>query len=213
MSHPERVLVVPRAKLKALAKWQGYLPADRLSLPDVLTHAELRVRDEVEDDPTFKQVIPYTVFRWTNPSSRHRPTGSLVFCYTRGAGGAESRLHRKRSLGVGGHVDEVDFEGQWRPDIAYNIAHYRELGEEVEFGIPADLSPIGFLNDDSDPVGRVHLGIVHLIEPQRPDVHSCEPGTLDEAGWISVSLLPGLAEQFESWSRILIESGIFTEGA
>ena len=62
---------------------------------------DYRPRSEVEEDPGFKQIIPYVVFR----------SGDGVFCYTRGKSQGEARLHRLRSLGVGGHVSEEDADG------------------------------------------------------------------------------------------------------
>src|SRR4051812_47844125 len=77
----ERVLVVPGAELDRLGRFQGYSPeADRyLSALLVPGLATFRPRSEVEDDPSFKQIVPYVVFR----------SGAAVFCYTRGKSGGE----------------------------------------------------------------------------------------------------------------------------
>ena len=96
----ERVLVVPSAELDRLGRFQGFsAEADRyitaLLLPELMQY---RPRSEVEDDPGYKQIIPYVVFRCAD----------AVFCYTRGKSQGEARLHRLRSLGVGGHVSEED---------------------------------------------------------------------------------------------------------
>ncbi len=100
----ERVLVVPGAELDRLGRFQGFCSeAERylssLLIPELM---EYRPRSEVEEDPSFKQLIPYVVFRCAN----------AVFCYTRGKTQGEARLHRLRSLGVGGHVSEDDACGQ-----------------------------------------------------------------------------------------------------
>ena len=145
----ERVLVVPSAELDRLGRFQGFSPdAERyltaLLVPELMQY---RPRSEVEDDPGFKQIIPYVVFRCAD----------AVFCYTRGKSQGEARLHRLRSLGVGGHVSEEDAQGGKSLD-AYESAMRRELDEEVEVTSPGRLSRVGLINDDSTPVGRVHLG-------------------------------------------------------
>src|SRR6185312_10009490 len=110
-----------------------------LLVPDL---AEFRARSEVEDDPGFKQIIPYVIFR----------AGDAVFCYTRGKSQGEARLHRLRSIGVGGHVAEDDAEGSATLD-AYEVALRRELDEEVEIRSDGIIRRVGLINDDSNPVG------------------------------------------------------------
>ncbi len=93
-----------------------------LLVPELM---EYRPRSEVEDDPGFKQIIPYVVFRWPTPSSATRAANRR----------ARPRLHRLRSLGVGGHVSEDDAQGGKSLD-AYEAAIKRELDEEVEVDEP-----------------------------------------------------------------------------
>jgi predicted NUDIX family phosphoesterase len=120
-THSERVLVVPGAELDRLGRFQGFCgDADRylgaLLVPELM---EYRPRSEVEEDPSYKQIIPYVVFRCED----------AVFCYTRGKSQGEARLHRRRSLGVGGHVSEADADGR-KGFEAYELALRRELDEE-----------------------------------------------------------------------------------
>ncbi len=191
-----RVLVVPAAALDRLGRFQGFSGEaerylDGLLVPEL---AQFRRRREVEDDPSFKQIIPYVVFR----------SGDLVFCYTRGGSLGESRLHRRRSLGVGGHVDEADAEG--RPTLeAYEMAMRRELDEEVEVASPGRIRRLGLINDDATPVGRVHLGVVHVYDLDRPAVTPREEGLADPE-FLPLSDLRDQSEQFESWSQICIEA-------
>lgn len=192
----ERVLVVPGAEFDRLGRFQGFSPeADRyLGALLAPTLATFRPRSEVEDDPSFKQIIPYVVFR----------CGGAVFCYTRGGSGGEARLRRRRSLGVGGHVSEEDADGRGTLE-AYEMALRRELDEEVEVASPGVLSRVGLINDDSTPVGSVHLGVVHVYELERPAVAPRE-STLIEPGFVPVADLRAEWNLFETWSRICIES-------
>jgi predicted NUDIX family phosphoesterase len=192
----ERVLVVPAAEFDRLGRFQGFSPeADRylraLLVPGL---ASYRLRSEVEDDPSLKQIIPYVVFR----------SGGAVFCYTRGGSGGEARLRRRRSLGVGGHVAEEDAGGRRTLD-AYEIALRRELDEEVEVASDGVLSRVGLINDDATPVGRVHLGVVHLYELERPAVTPRE-AALIEPGFIPSGALRDDWDQFETWSQICIDA-------
>jgi predicted NUDIX family phosphoesterase len=192
----ERVLVVPSAELDRLGRFQGFsAEAERyitaLLVPELMQY---RPRSEVEEDPSFKQIIPYVVFR----------SADAVFCYTRGKSQGEARLHRLRSLGVGGHVSEDDAEGRKSLD-AYESAMRRELDEEVEVASPGRIRRVGLINDDSTPVGQVHLGVVHLYELEHPHVSAREEG-LAEAGFIPLSNILTIQHEFETWSQICIAS-------
>lgn len=196
MKNDERVLVVPGAELDRLGRFQGFsAEAERylsaLLVPDFMDY---RPRSQVEEDPSFKQIIPYVVFR----------SGDAVFCYKRGQSQGESRLHRLRSLGVGGHVSEEDAQGGRTLD-AYETALQRELEEEVAVGSAGRIRRVGLINDDATPVGRVHLGVVHFYELERPDVSPREDG-LAEAGFLAIATVQSLRSEFETWSQIVIDS-------
>jgi predicted NUDIX family phosphoesterase len=192
----ERVLVVPGAELDRLGRFQGfcaeverYLSA--LLIPECM---EYRPRFEVEEDPTLKQLIPYVVFRCAN----------AVFCYTRGMTQGEARLHRLRSLGVGGHVSEEDAGGQ-KSRQAYESALRRELAEEVTIASPGRIRLVGLINDDATAVGQVHLGVVHLYELERPEIAAREEG-LATAEFLDIPTIWTIRREFETWSQICIES-------
>jgi predicted NUDIX family phosphoesterase len=192
----ERVLVVPSAELDRLGRFQGFSAEVDRYLDALLTPrlAGFRPRSEVEDDPTLKQIIPYVVFR----------SGGSVFCYTRGGGGGEARLRRRRSLGVGGHVAEADADGRGTVE-AYEMALRRELDEEVEVASPGALRRVGLINDDATPVGRVHLGVVHVYDLERPAVTPREHD-LAEPGFVPVERLRDDWDAFETWSQVCIDA-------
>jgi predicted NUDIX family phosphoesterase len=197
----ERVLVIPGAELDRLGRFQGFSPdAERylaaLLVPEFMDY---RPRSQVEDDPSFKQIIPYVIFR----------SGEAVFCYKRGQSQGEARLHRLRSLGVGGHVSEEDAQGGRTLD-AYETALRRELEEEVAIGSPGRIRRVGLINDDATPVGRVHLGVVHIYELERPKVVPREDG-LAEAGFLPIAIVRSLRPEFETWSQICVDSALGVE--
>jgi predicted NUDIX family phosphoesterase len=192
----ERVLVVPGSEFDRLGRFQGFsAEADRyLSALLAPGLGSFRARRDVEDDPGFKQIIPYVIFR---------SCGS-VFTYRRGKQQGESRLHSLRSLGVGGHVAEEDADGQSTLD-AYELALRRELDEEVTIGSEGVLRRVGLINDDGNPVGAVHLGVVHVYELERPAVKPREEG-LAEPEFIEVFELRRYWDEFETWSQICIRA-------
>src|SRR5262245_20220281 len=159
----ERVLVVPTRVLHEAGLFQGFNPRIADYLPQLLDPAHLSylARAQAETDPSYKQIIPYVVLRWRDQ----------VFAYVRGQGGGEARLRALRSIGVGGHVSAED-AGQI--ETPYREALARELAEEVEIDSPYTERCVGLINDDRTPVGQVHLGVVHVLELERPRVRRRE---------------------------------------
>lgn len=151
-------------------------------------------RDAAEEDPTHKQIIPYCVFR----------CGDRILHYTRGKAGGESRLHAKISVGVGGHVNPVDMEEGRYGMAAYLAAVTREIDEELELSGKHEHRVIALLNDDSNTVGQVHLGIVHLVELENDDVRSREDA-LVELGFSPLAELAGpMMDRLETWSAFCV---------
>ncbi|TVS08155.1 MAG: phosphoesterase [Planctomycetaceae bacterium] len=194
----EHVLVVPTQVLNELGYFQGFTPdvdryLDRLFHTE---HTSYRPRGEMEQNPDFKQLIPYVIFRYTDPDGQ-----ISLFCYTRGTGQGEQRLHRKRSIGIGGHISTED-AGQTDP---YDQGMRRELEEEVWIDTPYRAACLGLINDDQTEVGRVHLGVVHVFDVDQPLVRPRESDII-QAGFVPLCELQSDLDRFESWSRICLES-------
>jgi predicted NUDIX family phosphoesterase len=191
----EHILVIPTQLFRELGYFQGFSPnvaCYRDTLFDPL-HTSYRPRDEMESDPTFKQLIPYVIFRWTEGARVH------LFQYQRGKGQGESRLHRLRSIGVGGHISTLDATEQ-RP---YEEGMRRELDEELVIDTEYQSRCVGLINDDRNEVGQVHLGIVHICDVATPRVEAREPDLLD-AGFRPVDELIRNIDEFETWSQICL---------
>lgn len=197
----ERVLVVPTEVFHRLGHFQGFHGEVDRYLGELLSprHISYRPRQEVEIDPSFKQLIPYMVFC-------HRDAGGRqwVFQYTRGAGQGEGRLHRKQSIGIGGHISTVDcrLDGNSNP---YQEGLRRELEEEVDLQSPYTSHCVGLINDDQSDVGRVHLGVVHRFDLERPAVHPRESEIL-ECGFRPVEEILTDLSGFETWSQITMQA-------
>jgi predicted NUDIX family phosphoesterase len=197
----ERVLVVPTALFQRLGYFQGFCGEVDRYLGELFDprNASYRSRSEVELDPGFKQLIPYVIFRYRDPQGRED-----VFQYTRGSGQGEGRLHRKRSVGIGGHISLADNspDGDRNP---YEEGMHRELEEEVEINTPYTARCAGLINDDQTEVGRVHLGVVHLFDVVQPAVRPREPDIL-ESGFRPVSEILADLTGFETWSQICLRA-------
>lgn len=196
----ERVLVVPTELFHGLGHFQGFSTDVDRYLGEIFSprHASYRPRAEVEEDPGFKQLIPYCVFRYRDPRA-----GVTVFAYTRGKGQGESRLRLKRSVGVGGHISAVDAAAPGADP--YQEGLRRELDEEVIIDTPYTQSCVGLINDDETPVGRVHLGVVHLFDVERPVVNPRE-ADIHDSGFRPVAELLADLDAFESWSQICLKA-------
>ncbi len=199
----ERVLVVPTALLHELGYFQGFMPGIHRYLDSLLSsqHTSYRLRGEMEEDPSFKQLIPYVIF-----SHRNEQGELAVFRYTRGRGQGEQRLHSKHSVGIGGHISSDDATST----APYAEGMRRELEEEVYIDTPYVEHCVGLINDDQTEVGKVHLGVVHIFEVETPHVRPREPDIMD-AGFRPVRELLANLNGFETWSQICLES-LFAKG-
>jgi len=194
----EHILVIPTSVFHGVGHFQGFSSDVDRYLPVILDpeHASYRPRPEMESDPSFKQLIPYCVFR----------CDGKIFNYQRGTAQGETRLHAKRSIGVGGHVSTLDLDGE---QCAYLEGMERELDEEVSIEASYREECIGLINDDETDVGKVHLGIVHVFDLQQPGVSPREASMVN-ADFTAISELEKDIDQFETWSQICLRSLLAT---
>jgi predicted NUDIX family phosphoesterase len=196
----EDVLVVPRHVLEQAGLFQGFCGDVEKYLPVLLdpNQTSWMPRDRAEEDTSFKQLIPYCLLAWLGPNGV-----AHYFSYTRGGGQGEARLRSKRSVGIGGHIASTD--GQYGDNASYEAGMLRELNEEVAISTSFTSRCVGLINDDATPVGSVHLGIVHVLELQSPDVESRETDLI-ECGFESLEELLAEREHFETWSQIALDA-------
>jgi len=197
----ERVMVVPTGLFHRLGYFQGFTGEVDRYLEELLSpeHTEYRPRGEVEGDPGFKQLIPYVIFRHNDGPGRE-----TVFQYTRGSGMGEGRLHRKHSVGIGGHISAVDAGGD-NHGTPYEEGMRRELEEEVRIDTPYTARCMGLINDDRTEVGSVHLGVVYIFDVERPDVRPNEPEII-QSGFRPVDEILADMTGFETWSEICMRA-------
>lgn len=192
----EQVLVVPREAFETVGAFNGVRlnPQDYLNAflkPGV---AHFMDRELAEQSPQFKQIIAYAIFCH----------GGRVLAYSRTAKGNETRLHDKWSLGIGGHINPID-------GLADNLNTYlagveREIREEITFSGAAQQQLYAVINDDTNEVGSVHLGIVHRFDLDSEEVSANEKA-LANLGFRDLEELAGpLYEKLETWSAICVDA-------
>lgn len=198
----EKVLVVPTELFHQLGHFQGFSPEVNRYFEPLLHSDQIsyRARGEMEEDPNFKQLIPYVLFRYITPNGEVQ-----VFDYQRGGGVGEARLRAKRSVGVGGHISLEDAEAVDHSNDVYREGMSRELAEEVAIGAPYTEAAVGLLNDDETEVGRVHLGVVHIFEVDAPKVEPREEDLAD-AGFRPVQDILAQIDSYETWSQIVMRA-------
>jgi len=212
----EEVLVVPTELFHECGHFNGFTSdVERYQPLFDDTNQRFMDREAAEEDPSWKQLIPYIVIRKQISPSEHR-TGA----YWRGSGQGEIRLHGKRSIGIGGHINPCDADTELTNEIVdmrgvtgplYKAGLLRELLEELLFNrLPRllEMPIVGMINDDENKVGKVHLGVVHrfLIYPS-VDVIKTEEDILD-FDWVKDENLISSMDDFETWSQICINNGV-----
>jgi len=154
---------------------------------------QFRPRAAVEEDEAWLQIIPYVVLR---------DGRSAVWAYARRGG--DGRLLGRRSVGVGGHIEEADR----RPTLldTARVCARRELAEELAQPEAArlDPQPRGWIHERETAIGRVHLGLVFAARWTAPEPPLPKPGE----SLAAIGFLPPAAvradERFERWSQLAV---------
>jgi predicted NUDIX family phosphoesterase len=199
MAKQEQILVVERRVFDEVGTFHGlnfevqkYL--DRLFAPGVPRFVP---RPAAEEDPTHKQLIPYVLMT----------CGGRYLTYVRGKRAGETRLVGNRSLGIGGHINPADdavplFRSDFRE--AYRAAVEREVSEEVKVEAGHRDHVVALLNDDSNEVGQVHLGIVHCWVLDAPNVTRREQ-MITQMEFKTPAELQAVRAQMETWSQLCFD--------
>jgi len=188
----EQVLVIPRSVFDAFGAFQGI----RFGAESLLTTAfqagstRYLPRSLAEEDPSYKQLIPYLLLTH----------GGRVLHYARGKGGGEARLASKCSIGIGGHINNTDHSDGVFDQAAYDRAVSRELHEELIVGNHSH-RPMALLNDDSNEVGAVHLGVIHVVQLDVAEVAPNE-AVIKNLEFLTPDEIRANRERLETWSQI-----------
>ena len=143
-------------------------------------------RQDAEISPQWRQIIPYVIIGH----------GDQYFVLTRTTRQAEARLHHKKSLGIGGHIN---------PGHTLRSGLQKELDEEVQIDAPYELQFAGFINDDATEVGRVHFGAAYMLAAADNRVQVKETDKMS-GQWMPRPQLSTIRNEMESWSQIVYDA-------
>lgn len=184
----ERILVVKQSDFFAQEPaWHGLKAVDCDSYLQLIQEKKNFIpRNEAECDTNYKQIIPYLVFT-------HQ---GKYFLMQRAAGASEQRLANKYSLGIGGHLRQEDMDGKSLFDWAQ-----REFEEEIDYTGSVAITPLGILNDDTNPVGRVHVGFVFLLTGDSDKINI--KSELQKGALLSLEECNAHYHAMETWSQMV----------
>lgn len=160
----------------------------RVSEDDIIGLAERTAgvleRSAAETDEGKKQIIAYCML----------VSGEHVFMTRRTQKQGETRLHNMYSLGIGGHINA--------DDATVRSGMLRELHEEVCIAREPSYRFFGIINEDSNAVSRVHVGICYIVEVEN---FACSIREKDkmEGSWVPVGEVEKYYDRMESWSKLL----------
>ncbi len=186
----ELVLVVPRDELFPQGAWHG-IQRSGIALYEAIIREkqEFLPRTRMETDPRYKQIIPYLVFRYQD----------TYFVMQRKMQASEQRLQGRLSLGIGGHINREDLAGASIIDWSR-----REFMEEVDYQGTFTVEPFGIINDDSNEVGKVHLGFVFLLHGDSSAIFPKEE--FKEGSLMTMAECSEQYARMEPWSQMIIDA-------
>jgi predicted NUDIX family phosphoesterase len=185
---------------------------------EVMPYVTIRQRAYLEQDPNYRQLIPYTIIRYKNADGEYQ-----YYNYQRMSDVGEQRLAGNVSVGFGGHIDLADIcfdtSSQVFLRATVEAVIQRELKEEVicqdavmvngdEFD--AHISDFLIINDTNE-VGKVHVGIIVLVDLLYPGLDACNEQQLNLLVPRTAAELLDEADRsgsdfiLENWTRLYLE--------
>jgi predicted NUDIX family phosphoesterase len=193
----ELVFAIPTRELWNLLtyKEQGLIHGKSGALNTIVQKGLFRKRSELEEDSSFKQIIPYGVITCKDS----------YYLFKRTGGQRDKRLPNLFFLGVGGHMNPGKTTRSEEQYITDELI--RELFEEVRLSAGCTIENIefiGFINDDTIPVGRFHIGLLYNIRVSNKEVSVNETDKMT-AEWVEKSGLMEFYDGMETWTRIAVD--------
>lgn len=197
MSIDREIMVVKRDVLFSQRSFYDFVEPGEFDFETmILSNYEWMEQRIAESNHSFKQPIGYAIIC--------NPLAKKVFVYQRSSKDehyAEKKLQGKYSCGVGGHIEKLDMAAT-NPISASTL---REIAEEVDITTSGNLKIIGYINDDLDDVGKVHFGILYLLETNMEIIKPKDP-EIKNGRLIHLNELEQICNNpnypVESWTRI-----------
>ncbi|RKY84953.1 hypothetical protein DRQ11_10740 [candidate division KSB1 bacterium] len=189
------IMVVKSDLLFANHHFEGFLPQHEYDYEKrILANYEYLPRGIAEENPKYRQTIPYAIICNENQE---------IFTYQRTSGdnaGIEERLHGKWSWGVGGHIDQQK-KIESNPIYATLL---REIFEEIGVTKYRTIKILGYVNNESDSVGRVHFGILYRVNVISPKL-IIQKREIDQGRFMSIQEIASINNDdnciVEEWSQ------------
>lgn len=199
----ENVLSIPEAELRRM-NICGFYPFSEEFFVNLLeSYCNFCERKDAENRYDIKQFVSYTII--------HK--GNAILSYRRGAYSTVSaKLLGARSIGFGGHINELDFDlfSVGHLGIRQNVI--REISEELYIS-PNTLQRASddgsikikaFLNLDETDDARKHIAVVCLLNLDNFEYPKKRELSINDVGWIELSRAIENISEFELWSAHLI---------
>jgi len=191
----EKVWVCPTDLIKkSFGNLKSFNEIKFVDLKQIFENSYFKNREDVENDETLRQLIPYVVFQ--------KETGEILVV-KRTKNQSEKRLHDKISVGIGGHINPVDEEEDSAEMTFFNGLN-REINEELIINKLNKLEYIGIIYDSSNPVSRVHMGILFLAKVNDAEINEKENF---ESDWMLPSEIVKLdTTKMEDWTKVSLKA-------
>ncbi len=193
----EQILVIERKVFEQVGMFNGLVFDVERYMSKIFASGVPRFisRSQAEADPSYKQIIPYVIMAYDGK----------YLSYVRGRRAGENRLTGLRSIGIGGHINPRDDLPLFNTDFyeTYLAAVEREVAEEVSVETSHTGRVVALLNDESNEVGSVHLGIVHLWNLDAPKVSKREQ-MITQMDFKTIDELQKVRDTMETWSQLCL---------
>lgn len=166
---------------------EGIFQYDNNIIHNIVKYQKESIRHLAELDYSHKQIVSYIIFM-------HNQN---IFLMERSNKSSEQKLKNKFSLGIGGHLNKNDLQ----KDILY--WGMREFEEEVNYIDTAQIEPIAIINDESNDVGKLHLGIVYIMQGNSNKINI--KSELKSGQLISIHKCFDYYDKLEPWSQLAID--------
>lgn len=165
---------------------EGIIPFDITIINNIKLYQTECVRYLAEEDYNFKQIVSYIIFM-------HEDN---IFLMERSNKSSEQKLKDKLSLGIGGHLNKLDLA---QDTLLWGM---REFNEEVNYNNDFKIKLVGIINDESNDIGKLHLGIVYIMQGINNNISI--KSELKSGRLISISECLTFYERLEPWSQLVI---------
>lgn len=210
----EQVMVIPANLAESLCNYKVFSQPSPILEKIILDSCSFRTRSETETNYGFKQVIPYVMIVHAGAVYVHEDgaesSSTRYLLAQRTTKQQEKRLHNLHSLGQGGHINESDMRNGTDDPITSGLM--REIQEEFHLSDVRERALIGAINDNSNDVGRVHLGLLYMLRVGSLAFSVAEEGART-AQWVTADDLQRDHASMENWSKIIYDHVILKRNA